>query len=56
MFLIVLLYASQPFLLFASFIYVRGGETARVNIWYEPHQNFRYPIYSVRSRQNKVPW
>jgi len=33
MFLIVLLYASQPFLLFASFIYVRGGETvARVNI------------------------
>ena len=37
--------------------YVRGGEpAARVNIWYGPHQNFRYSSKSTTSRQNEATW
>ena len=33
-----------------------GEPAARVNIWYGPHQKFRYQSWDTTTRQNKTPW
>jgi len=43
---------------FLATVYIRGGQpAARVNIWYGPHQNFRYSIQNTKSCQHEeAPW